>query len=76
MMFQIPTTYINFQDNLYKVIRTFPSLKVPEQFVAELKAYYNCEIALRAQDILYLCELCPDAQIIEEPSEEEKIVEE
>ena len=69
MMFQIPTTYINFEDNLYKVVRTFPSQKVPEQFVADLKAYYNCEIALRAQGTLYLCELCPEAQIVEPEQE-------
>jgi len=66
MMFQIPTTYINFQGNLFKVVRTMPSHKVPEQFVPELKAYYNCDIALRAHDLLYLCELCPEAQIVEE----------
>lgn len=66
MMFNIQTTFITYQDNLYKVIRTLPSHKVPEQFVHELKTYYKCDIALRAQDLLYLCELCPDVEIIEE----------
>jgi len=66
MMFTIETKFINFQDNLYKVIRTFVSSKIPEIHVADLKAYYNCDIALRAHDFLYLCELCPEAEIIED----------
>ena len=66
MMFTIETKFINFQDNLYKVIRTFVSSKIPEIHVADLKAYYDCDIALRAHDFLYLCELCPEAEIIED----------
>jgi hypothetical protein len=65
-MFTIETKFINFQDNLYKVIRTFVSSKIPEIHVADLKAYYDCDIALRAHDFLYLCELCPEAEIIED----------
>jgi hypothetical protein len=74
-MFQIPVTYINFQDNLYKVVRTFKSSKVPEVYVSDLKSYYNCEIALRAHDLLYLCELCHEAVIVEDDVIEEKITE-
>lgn len=66
MMFQIPTTFIEFQNNLYKVVKKFPSQKIPEVFVADLKGYYECEIALRAHDFLYLCQLCPEAEIVEE----------
>jgi hypothetical protein len=66
MMFTLQTTFITFQNNLYKVVQTFPSHKVPEHFVQELKTYYKCNIALRAQNLLYLCELCPDAEIVEE----------
>lgn len=66
MMFQIPTTFIEFQSNLYKVVKKFPSQKIPEVFVSELKAYYECEIALRAHDFLYLCQICPEAEIVEE----------
>jgi hypothetical protein len=65
-MFQIPTTFIEYQNNLYKVVRKFPSHKIQEVFVADLKTYYECEIALRAHDFLYLCQLCPDAEIVEE----------
>jgi len=83
MMFSRETKFIHFQDNLFKVIRIFQSHKIPEIYVADLKAYYNCDIALRAHDFLYLCELCPEAEIIEDVElvneltvTEDKIIEE
>jgi hypothetical protein len=65
-MFTKETKFINFQDNLYKVVRIFISSKIPEIYVADLKAYYKCDIALRAHNFLYLCELCPEVEIIED----------
>lgn len=59
----LPTYLIEFNDRLYKVVRTF---KDRENFpIEEAKEYYSCDTVLKKDGIYYMC------QIIEEPEYEE-----
>lgn len=54
---------ISYNDHLYILVKTF---KDKEGFpINEFKDYFDCDMVLRKEGILYFCQQIQEAQIIE-----------
>lgn len=54
---------VGFNDKLYEIIKVF---KDKENFpVEEFKEFYDCEICLRKDNLLYFCQQLQEIQVIE-----------
>ena len=59
--------YINFNNNLYIVRRKFKTTELKSNFDTNvMKQWTRTDLLLRKNEILYCCELVPNAEIIEQ----------
>jgi hypothetical protein len=59
--------YINFNNNLYIIKRTFKESELKPDFDTNvMKEWTMTDTLLRKDGILYCCELVPNAEIIEQ----------
>ena len=59
--------YINFNNNLYIVRRTFKLSELKQDFDTNImKQWTRTDVLLKKNGILYCCELVPIAEIIEQ----------
>lgn len=72
MLFSIGKHFIRHNDNLYQVIRMYQENRIKS--VEGLKEYYQADIALKNNGIMYFCIQIQEAEII--PEEEEKLISE
>ena len=63
-MFSITTTFLNVNDVLYKVLRTFKEDQVKN--VEGLKQLLHIDIVFRKDGLLYFCDNVIDLEIINE----------
>jgi hypothetical protein len=61
-MFSIPTIFLNVNDVLYKVLRTFKEDQVIN--VEGLKQLLHIDIVFRKDGLLYFCDVIQDLEII------------
>ena len=59
--------YINFNNNLYIVKRTFKLSELKQDFDTNvMKEWTRTDTLLKKDGLLYCCELVPNAEIIEQ----------
>ena len=59
--------YINFNDNLYLVKRTFKESELKPDFDTNvMKQWTRTDLLLKKNEILYCCELIQNAEIIQQ----------
>jgi len=59
--------YINFNNNLYIVKRTFKLSELKQDFdTSTMKDWTRTDTLLKKDGLLYCCELVPNAEIIEQ----------
>jgi len=63
-MFSINRTFVNFQNNLYEVVRVFSESQVKN--IELIKEYLDTSMALRKNGKIYFCRLIEEAVILEE----------
>jgi len=63
-MFSINRTFVNFQNNLYEVVRVFSESQVKN--IELIKEYLDTSLALRKNGKIYFCRLIEEAAILEE----------
>jgi hypothetical protein len=63
-MFSINRTFVNFQNNLYEVVRVFSDSQVKN--IELIKEYLDTSLALRKNGKIYFCRLIEEAAILEE----------
>jgi hypothetical protein len=62
----IRNEFVKFNDNLYLIIQKYPEDKVRIDKVQELRQLFGCDIVLKNNNILYYCNLIPEAEIVTE----------
>lgn len=63
-MFSLKKDFINFQDKLLEVIRSFPEHRIKD--VGGMKELLSADIALKNNGKIYFCTYVTEAEIIEE----------
>jgi len=63
-MFSLNRTFVNFQNNLYEVVRIFSESQIKN--VELVKEYLDTSLALRKNEKIYFCRLIEEAVILEE----------
>jgi hypothetical protein len=63
-MYSLTRTFVNFQNNLYEVVRVFNESQIKN--IELVKEFLDASLALRKNDKIYFCRLIEDAVILEE----------
>ena len=56
---------INANGNLYQLVRVLKESQLKNPNMEDLKKFFNCDILLRKQGLLYFCRLIEDVEFEE-----------
>lgn len=74
-MFAIVKHILEWNGDLYVIKRTVKEVTIKEEFVQEYKEYLNADTVLKRNGMYYFIEKINEAQIEEEETKEDEVIE-